>query len=222
MRVKEDDDMEIKMFKIKQKVELHIDTSTGILNLSTHIEHITDAGEFIVAAPFYKGQLYPFLAKEHVEMVCKMEHMGIISCDVVVSKRLRNGSIVLLLLEKISDIRKVQRRRHYRLPTLLETEVVPLSRQERIQLHAVTKDISAGGVKCITPERLFQQEHVRLKVDLNGESLKINSSVLESVEMSPAALRFETRFQFEKLNMDEERTIVAYIFEEQRKRRAKY
>lgn len=213
--------MDIKWFKEKQKVELHIETDSGVLNLSTHIEQITDAGEFIVAAPFYQGQLYPFLSKEHVELVTIIESMGIISCDVVVSKRLRNGSIVLLLLEKVSEIRKIQRRKHYRLPTLLETEVIPLMRPEKVHLHAVTKDISAGGLKCVTPERLFQKEHVRLKVDLNGESLKLNSSVLDSVAISKEALRFETRFVFEHLNMEEEKTIVAYIFEEQRRRRSR-
>ena len=60
--------MKSKFFKPKQRVELHIDTERGILNLSTHVEHVTDAGEFIVAAPFYKGQLYPFLKREHVEL----------------------------------------------------------------------------------------------------------------------------------------------------------
>lgn len=213
--------MSIKWFKEKQRVELHVETETGILNLSTHIEHITDGGEFIVAAPFYRGQLYPFLSQEHVELVSILESMGIISCDVIVSKRLRNGNIVLLSLEKVSEIRKTQRRKHYRLPTLLDTEVVPLTRLERVQLQAVTKDISAGGLKCITPERLFHQEHVRLRVDLNGEALKLNSSVLESVALTPEALRFETRFEFDDLKMDEERIIVAYIFEEQRRRRSR-
>lgn len=211
--------MDIKWFKIKQRVELHIETELGVLNLSTHIENITDAGEFIVAAPFYRGQLYPFLTQEHVELVSIIDSLGIISCDVIVSKRMKNGSIVLLVLEKISDIRKVQRRRHYRLPTLLDTEVVPLMRLERVHLHAVTKDISAGGLKCITPERLFQEEHVRLKVNISGETLKLNSSVLESVALTPEALRYETRFEFDDLKMYEEKIIMGYIFEEQRKRR---
>lgn len=211
--------MDIKWFKIKQRVELHIETELGVLNLSTHIENITDAGEFIVAAPFYRGQLYPFLTQEHVELVSIIDSMGIISCDVIVSKRMKNGSIVLLVLEKISDIRKVQRRRHYRLPTLLDTEVVPLMRLERVHLHAITKDISAGGLKCITPERLFQEEHVRLKVNISGETLKLNSSVLESVALTPEALRYETRFEFDDLKMNEEKIIMGYIFEEQRKRR---
>lgn len=209
----------LKWFNVKQRVELHIDTDKGVLNLSTHIEHITNEGEIIVAAPFYKGQLYPFLAKEHVELFTIVEGVGIISCDVIVAKRLKNGSIALLLLERISDIRKTQRRRHYRLPTLLDTDIETTDRPGLETFHAVTRDISAGGLRCITPEKLFEKEHVKLKVDLNGDVLNLHSSVLESVILKANQMRFETRFQFDDLQMDEERAIVAYIFEEQRKRR---
>lgn len=206
-------------FKAKQRVELHIETDRGVLNLSTHIEHITDEGEIIVAAPFYKGQLYPFLAREHVELFSIVEGVGIISCDVIVAKRMKNGSIVLLLLERISEIRKTQRRRHYRLPTLLDAELETTDRDDLHRLHAVTRDISAGGLRAITPEKLFEREHVKLKVDLNGEVLNLHSSVLESVSLKADQLRFETRLQFDALALDQERVIVAYIFDEQRKRR---
>lgn len=211
--------MSVKWFKVKQRVELHIQTSKGVLNLSTHIEHVTDQGEFIVAAPFYKGQLYPFLSKEHIEVFTIVEGVGVISCDVVVSKRLKNGSIVLLLLERISEVRKTQRRRHYRLPTLLDTELEVTDRPSFETFQAVARDISAGGIKCITPEALFNKEHVRLKVDLNGEILNLHSSVLESIALSPDEIRFETRFEFDSIALQQERVIVAYIFEEQRKRR---
>lgn len=208
-----------KWFKAKQRVELHIETDRGVLNLSTHIEHISDEGELIVAAPFYKGQLYPFLAREHVELFSIVEGVGVISCDVIVVKRLKNGSIVLLMLERISEVRKTQRRRHYRLPTLLDTELESLDRKDFSNLHAVTRDISAGGLRCVTPEKLYEKEHVRLKVDLNGEILNLHSSVLESVSLTADQLRFETRFEFDDLELQQERVIVAYIFEEQRKRR---
>ncbi|MCH4887198.1 flagellar brake protein [Acidaminobacter sp. JC074] len=206
-------------FKPKQRIELHIDTSKGILNLATHMEHITDAGEFIVAAPFYKGHLYPFLSKEHVELFTIVEGTGIISCDVVVDRRLKNGDVVLLLLERISDIRKTQRRKHYRLPTLLEAEVITPERPNLSKIHAVSRDISAGGIRMVTPEQLFQKEHVRLRVDLNGQELSLHSNVLESIEMNTNSLRYDTRLQFSELNSNEERVIVAYIFDEQRKRR---
>lgn len=211
--------MSAKWFKAKQRVELHIETGRGILNLSTHIEHVTEEGEFVVAAPFYKGQLYPFLAKEHIEVFTIVEGVGVISCDVVVAKRLKNGSIVLLLLERISEIRKTQRRRHYRLPTLLDADIEYTDRPSFQKFQAVAKDISAGGIKCITPEALFNREHVKLKVDLNGEVLNLHSSVLESISISQDDIRFETRLEFEDMALQQERVIVAYIFEEQRKRR---
>lgn len=211
--------MKSKFFKPKQRVELHIDTEKGILNLSTHVEHVTDAGEFIVAAPFYKGQLYPFLKREHAELFSIVEGAGVISCDVIVERRLKNGDVVLLLLERISDIRRTQRRKHYRLPTLLDAEVIANERPEMHRIHAVTRDLSAGGMRMVTPERLFEKEHVKLKVDLNGDELNLHSSVIESISLSAESLRFDTRFEFSNLALDQERMIVAYIFEEQRKRR---
>lgn len=96
--------MDIKWFKEKQRVELHIETESGVLNLSTHIEQITDAGEFIVAAPFYQGQLYPFLSKEHVELVTIIDSMGIISCDVVVSKDLETVVLFFCYLKKYQKL----------------------------------------------------------------------------------------------------------------------
>lgn len=211
--------MENKWFKEKQRVELHIGTDKGVLNLSTHIEHVTDEGKYIVAAPFYRGHLYPFLSREHAEMHAIVDTIGVISCDVLVEKKLKNGSIVLLLLERISEVERTQRRRHYRLPTLLDADVELDGRPEFSTFHAITKDISAGGIKLITPEKLFAKEHVRLKVDLDGEVLNLHSKVLESVALTPEELRFETRFAFDDLNVNEERVIVAYIFEEQRRRK---
>lgn len=213
--------MNSKFLKPKQRIELQIDTEKGILNLSTHVEHITEAGEFIVAAPFFKGQLYPFLKREHVELVSIVEGAGVISCDVIVERRLRNGDIVLLLLERISDIRRTQRRRHYRLPTLLDAEIVPNQRPEKHMIHAVSRDLSAGGMRLITPEMFFNKEHVRLKVALNGQTLTLHSSVLESISLSTDSLRFDTRLEFGDLEINQERVIVAYIFDEQRKRRRK-
>lgn len=211
--------MKNKYFKPKQRVELHIDTEKGILNLSTHVEHVTDAGEFIVAAPFYKGHLYPFLKREHVELFAIVEGAGVISCDVVVERRLKNGDVILLLLERISDIRRTQRRKHYRLPTLLDAEVIANERTEMHRIHAVTRDLSAGGMRMVTPEKLFEKEHVKLKVDLNGDELSLHSSVIESISLPTESLRFDTRFEFSNIALDQERMIVAYIFEEQRKRR---
>lgn len=211
--------MKSKWFKPGQRVELHIDTSKGILNLPTHFEHVTENGEYIVAAPFYKGHLYPFLAREHVEMFSVVEGTGIISCEVIVERRLKNGDIALLLLEKISDVRKTQRRKHYRLPTLLDAELVVPQRPELSKIHAVSRDLSAGGMRLVTPKELYEREHVKLQVDLNGEVLSLHSSVLESIPMSAQSLRFDTRFEFDDLDLNQERTIVAYIFEEQRKRR---
>jgi len=213
--------MKSRFLKPKQRIELHIDTEKGVLNLSTHVEHITDAGEFIVAAPFYQGHLYPFLKREHVELVSVVEGAGVITCDVVVERRLKNGDVVLLLLDRISDIRRTQRRKHYRLPTLLDAEIQPNERPEVSKIHAVSKDLSAGGMRLITPEMLFKREYVRLKVELNGEQLNLHSNVLESVSLSTESLRFDTRFEFSNLNFDQERLIVAYIFDEQRKRRRK-
>ncbi len=210
---------ENRYLKVKQRVELHIFTKGSILNLSTHIEHVTEDGKFIVAAPFYQGQLYPFLAREHVELYAVIEGAGVVSCDVLVEKRLRNGKIVLLLLERISDIKKTQRRKHFRLPTLLETEITAKLNTREPDIHAVAKDISAGGIKCITPEKLAAKEIVSIKMDLNGEKIEVDSSVLDSLEVSTENVRFETRFEFAEMELKQERIIVAYIFDEQRKRR---
>lgn len=211
--------MDNKWYKDKQRVELHIGTNKGVLNLSTHIENITEDGKYIVAAPFYRGHLYPFLAREHAEMHAIVDSIGVVSCDVLVEKKLKNGNIVLLLLERISEIERIQRRKHYRLPTLLDAELELDGRPDFTAFQGITRDISAGGIRMITPERLFEKEHVRLKVDLDGEVLNLHSKVLESIALTPEELRYETRFSFDELDLNEERIIVAYIFEEQRKRR---
>lgn len=59
-----------------------------------------------------------------MELFTIVEGTGIISCDVIVERRLKNGDAALLLLERISDIRKTQRCKHYRLPNLLDAELV--------------------------------------------------------------------------------------------------
>lgn len=209
------------LLEVRQRVELHIATESGILNLSTHIEHINDDDRFIVAAPFYKGRMYPFLAREHVEVLSVVEDVGVVSCEAVVEKRLRNGNIVFLSLERITEITKNQRRRHYRLPTLLDSEIAMSNRVREKRVHAVVKDISAGGVRCVTPIRLNSSEGVHLKVNLNGEILDLNSKVVDCTEMMSDIDKFETRFEFENVQQRQERAIVAYIFDEQRKRRKK-
>lgn len=209
------------LLEVSQRVELHIATESGVLNLSTHIEHINSDDRFIVAAPFYKGRIYPFLAREHIEVLSVIEDVGVVSCEAIVEKRLRNGNVVFLSLERISDITKNQRRRHFRLPTLLNTELEMPKRLKDQKLNALVKDISAGGIRCVTPIKLNSSEGVQLKVNLNGEVLNLNSNVINSCEMALDADKYETRFEFKDVQARQERTIVAYIFDEQRKRSRK-
>lgn len=207
-----------KWFKVKQRVELQITDDNRMLRLSTHIEKVDEAG-FIVAAPFYHGQLYPFLSNENITLTAIVEGIGVVSCVVIINKRLKNGDIVLLVLTRITDVIRMQRRKHYRLDILLDTEIDIPSRPKRKTIVAVIKDISAGGARCITREKMFVDEGAFLSLNLNGKAIEIPSFVLDSINMSSQKFRFETRFKFKEMHSEEERVIVAYIFDEQRKRR---
>lgn len=209
------------LLEVKQRVELHISTESGILNLSTHIEHIDNENKIIVAAPFYQGRMYPFLAREHVEILSIVEDVGVVSCEAIVEKRLRNGNIVFLSLERITELAKNQRRRHFRLPTLLDTEILMSNSFSDKNIHGIAKDISAGGIRCVTPVKLAAAEGVHLKVDLNGEVLDLSSNIIDSVELLTKTDQYETRFEFKNVEQRQERVLVAYIFNEQRKRRRK-
>ncbi len=208
--------MEKSVFKPRQRVGLNVKKENGVLNLPTHIETVKEGG-YIVPAPIYMGKIYPFLEKELLDMEAILEGSGKLSCSVVVNKKLRNNNIVMLDLEQVSDIKKTQRRKYYRLPTLLDSEV-ELDNGEKTFYNVTVTDISAGGVRFSSSQKFYKKEHLKLKVKILDSDISLRSKVIDSVMVSDIK-KYDTRIQFESLNIDQEQLIVAYIFEEQMKRR---
>lgn len=213
--------MNKEFFYPKQQIELHIEADGDVLNLPTYVQSIPSRSEFVVAAPYFEGQLYPLLANEKLEMYAVIEGQGIISCAVMIQKKMVNNETVYLLLSRLTDVRRIQRRRHFRLPTLLDAELEIQDRENRVRIHGVTRDISAGGIRVVTSSPLYKKEHVKLKLSLNGEKIELDSSVVDSIETNELYKRYETRIKFETINIDNEKAIIAYIFDEQLKRRTR-
>lgn len=121
-----------------------------------------------------------------------------------------------------SQIERVQQRKHYRLPVLLQLSFRVIndlrSHRSMITCQGHTVDISGGGMQFVSQEELKFGD--RLEVDMQaGQSLPSDliGIVLRTVDNFDGT--YQASIQFENMDRQQEEAIIRYIFQEQVRRR---
>ena len=209
----------------------------------SQVHDITEDGELEITMPIENEKLVLLSLGIRYEFVFYTS-TGLYHGIGQIKERYKRDNIYVLLIELHSQLRKFQRREYYRYPCLLDTQFYLVSiedvdtkttdeifdglRDEHFyekQKQGMILDLSGGGVRFVTDEKLEEDSYIlliiRLCNDIMDKQYFIIGHVLESSPMKNRQGKYETRVQFIFREKKVQEEIIRYIFEEERKGRQK-
>lgn len=192
----------------------------------------TDEGKMVLFQTGFEFQFYFYTSK------------GLFSCDAVVTGRCKKDNFYLLTVKIISGLKKYQRREYYRVNTLIDfayykitDKIAELETTEDLfeeitnpeyieqKMLARTKDISGGGVRFLSNEKLEAGSKILAVIRLTNDKLDhmfyLVAEVIESFVEENMKDRWIVRAKWQFKNIKDRDLIVRYVFEEDRMIRKK-
>jgi len=118
------------------------------------------------------------------------------------------GEEVRLAVEPAGEVERTQRRENFRVPVSVPVQVVELPLSEASPLELVTEDLSAGGLRILSPCDLGEGSVVRVSLTLKelDRVIHCRTRIVRSLPRGPDS--FETGGQFLKLRTPDEDRLV--------------
>lgn len=231
-----------KYLNIADEVDIMIFLSNNTsITLSSFIYDVVDEDELIISHAIKEGALYHFEKSYVYYFRFYKENYGMYLFKGVLTERLLFDNLPSLRVKLDSDIKRIQRRKFYRVnflsrghflfqKQLSETEIVQMRErmlkkyksdkefiidtfiQERVAFE--TLDLSGGGIRLICNTHFDIGEFVEGEFEISGSWVTYKGEVtrIEKKESN----RYEVGIKFLELSENTQSKIVAYVFEIER------
>ncbi len=191
-----------------------------------------------IAMPIEEGRIIPLQVGSRYEVVF-ITKKGLYQCNAVIEKRYKQNALYVLVISLISNLEKHQRRQYYRLECLLDFQYKILQEEEMKNFQqnadcilekdsfqkATALDISGGGIRCVSPEKLSVGSKlvVLLNLELSdgNHEFTILSNVKDANVMKNNNGLYEARLEFIVIQKKAREILIKYIFENDRIHRKK-
>lgn len=125
------------------------------------------------------------------------------------------GNVVTVIVQQEGEIERIQRRRHFRvalsLPVKLEGDSLSAA------LDLVTEDISAGGLRVLSPEALGEGLWVRLRLDV-GDGKPPIACKAQGIRCDAAdGKRFYVSVKFRNMSEHDNERLTQVLMQEMRR-----
>lgn len=235
------DRLEIKkVVSEKKRKELEAEKSVFAKPLISKIYDIVDETQLKIAMPMAEGRIIPLPVNSRFD-VCFFTSGGLYNSGFTVIERYKENGLYILVVELIYELKKVQRRQYYRLECVMEVEYVKVDEEflsqeiddyileekfkETAGAKAIVMDISGGGIRFASEEKLADNDVVivRLNLQLNNNQtlFGVLGRVLSSRKVRNNTGMYEQRIEYLDIQGQTRETIIRYIFEQERKLRNK-
>lgn len=203
-------DIGMKLDLIKTKKDKKITYASQLLDF-------IDPDEIVVSGPIEKGQLVLIHKGDKLDICYYLEDKGRYCFTVEVLSR-NYSRIYTLRLKKISDTRKIQLRRYFRLPTSLHVtkNFQPQSSLELLTEECAAKDISGGGMRLLCNYEHDLGDEFDCSFTINNNIINVKAEVVRVQENNTDDYKYALGIYFkfiQEFNRDE---IIKYIFDQQR------
>ncbi len=204
----------------------------------TKVYDVNEDGTVELVMPIDKGKLIVLSEGEEYDLYF-YAGKGIYACRGRVVSRRRDDNIAVGVLEPLTELKKHQRREYYRYGCVVgmttrqlpEWEEKDYMEKNRLDVLAepteksVIVDISGGGLRFVSAEDydLDRLVNCRFMLTVKGVTKTHNlvMRILSVAKMPNNAGNKEYRGQFIYIENGEREDIISFIFEEERKMRAK-
>lgn len=208
-----------------------------------YISQVLDEGSgdsLYVAMPFQEGKLIPMSVEQELNATF-FSKSGLLQSKVVVIGRFKKGSLFLMEIKFLTDLKKIQRRDFFRFPCRIPMEYrvvggeekrlveldeqIELDKESLVWKNGIMLDLSGGGIRFVSA---FQEKkgiilEVRFEITCGDEpEMTYSYAKLLRTERNPNKnTLFDNRIEFWKLEGEAREKIIRFIFDEQRRNRSK-
>ncbi|KXZ39788.1 c-di-GMP-binding flagellar brake protein YcgR, contains PilZNR and PilZ domains [Alkalithermobacter thermoalcaliphilus JW-YL-7 = DSM 7308] len=199
---------------IGHKIQIEVPEEYTYKNLMSQVLEILPENRYIISVPILNTTLVPIRIGAKIEMYYTIESKGVFKFQAVVEDR-RKSAVPYLIVKRVSDIKKIQRRNYFRLDISLPVDIYDLEKQ--LILRGYTKDISGGGISLLSNKTISKNSIIFCKINIENNIYNIKSKVVRSGIWEKNPDMFEIGLSFIEITDKERNEIVGFIFKEQRK-----
>ncbi|NMB32944.1 MAG: flagellar brake protein [Clostridium sp.] len=221
--------MRFDKLKIGQKLEIQLyktkDTRVDVI-LVSQFEWVEKGDVLCIAAPIYRGRLYPVNPGTKMDVVF-IYRDNLYGFEAEVTNRGIKQKINLLKLKPLTGIRKIQRREFFRFECAVPIYYREIKDPRHIKrdeegklIKTYTGDLGGGGVCIRLKEKIEYGSYVECELllnDLNKVSFIGRVVRLTQYDFTCGEYKYEIGVQFEKISGKDRERIISFIFQEQRK-----
>lgn len=222
--------MELADIETGTRLELEPENSTyvGKTVLVSSFDSAEGIDTALITAPISEGRIVP-LDRDSVYNVCFLKRDGkmlnLYKFSAAIRERLVADNIHLLLIEKLGEIARIQRRSFFRLDCYVDVRYRVINpsdngRNSDIPFRkTITSDLSGGGIRLLLDEKLKPGTY--LECELFSETdrkIRFYGKVVrfEYVE-SEGKYRYAAGIAYVDIDENDREEVIRYIFSEQRK-----
>lgn len=185
-----------------------------------------------ITMPIYKAKVFSVSRGERLRIKYSKKDAGIYEFNVLVVKKIKDGTILGLELLRISEMTKSQRREYYRLTVIKDVELVVddpdeeikyideakqiIADSDEVSYKGILKDISGGGMRVITNEPLELGLNVKSSFALDKKIIEIKGTIVRSIVFDPVVHQYDIGVEFQELSESSRTEIVSFVFQRQR------
>lgn len=193
--------------KIGQKIEIIFNERV----YKTKIENIADDMNYIIGTPIVHNT-YVYIPLNEIIKIRYLAKDCIYQFEAKVM-HIEANKVHLITVTQAGPMERIQRRENFRLETAISAAFI---KQYDNEPHkCIIKDISGGGVKLTTQQKLDVSDRINLTFSLDGMGTFNIEGVV--VRINNDGSNYDVGISFRNLGASERERIVGYIFQEQRK-----
>lgn len=209
--------------------------------LASQVLEIPEQNILKISMPMEKTKTVYFHIGEVRELYIYTQN-GTYAGNARVTGRYMEGLLSVLVVEMISGLERIQRRRYFRVECVAdlfayvldeeETELLEKSDDKAAVLEKINKknkewyqgvatDISGGGLRFTTMEKLKRGQILLISLELEQKEIKkyfLFAYLLSVSEVEKRPGYYENRVQFLYMKNSEREEIIRFVFDEERKR----
>lgn len=188
--------------------------------VSQLLQAVTDPGRMLVAVPIRLARHVSWPIGSRIKVSFSESDKGIWQFDARILAVCDVDGICGYMLSAETGLRRLQRRAHFRVKCAVDVTLTLRSPDQTV--HAVTCDISGGGVCILLDHMLLAGSSVRIKIALgNGRIFQANSRVVRTQSVQIGHFnRYKVSLQYVDIPHEEQDSLIRCLMSWQKRQKA--
>lgn len=206
------------LLSIGDNIEVEVEKGSSFLKMKSDVVKVISDNIVAISTPIYKGTIFPVSIGRNITIVFNKSNKGRFYFIGEVLDRKKKGNLTVLLVRKHSDIRHFQRRDFYRLSIVINISIEIIENGVTVRtVPAISKDISGGGLRLITKEKIEKHTTVKCNIHFDDEAIEAFGKIVRCDPMPDSMLKYDVGICFTSIDEKNRAKVISFVFESQRK-----